>query len=376
MRFDGNIALSAGQRRGFRPEIESLRGIAALFVAIAHCFVIGLNPSVATFANGVNAENLINLGVHLIFGESGAVILFFVISGYVLGLQIDSLRGPPRQRLSEYYVRRIFRIVPTMWAIVIAIFVLRSTTGMAHGSNWNMLIRTLLFQSSEMDGPLWTIIIEMACSLVFPLLYILNRRGGLTVNIVALAIGYWLMDKWYVPEWTRFIVYFQLGLLVGTAGAAIVRDLYRFAPYVAAGSIAVLCATAATCAALGLDGMIWMRGDAVAAFMLLSFIVSRPDTPLVRLLVTRPAMFLGRISYSLYLLHFVVIEFTISHLGYVVPKAVAASPLAMQTITAVICVPLSICLATLSYRWIEAPSIAFGRNVVTAFRPKTSAASV
>lgn len=349
-------------RGGFRPEIESLRGVAALTVAVAHCFVIGLNPGNADFSHGFKLGSAINLAIHLVLDESGAVVLFFVISGYVLGLQLDHLTGRIWQRLTEYYVRRIFRIVPAMWTVVLFAFTLKTWSGMAWGGDVRVLIETLTFRSSVLDGPLWTIIIEMACSMIFPLLYLVNRRAGAALNLVTLFVGWWLMDKGYVPEWARYIIFFQLGLFVGSVGTALIDGLNRFAHWAAAFSIATLCITATACAVLGLSVMIWLRADGVAAFVLVAFLVARPKSRLAAALNMRLARFVGRISYSLYLIHYVVIEFVISHLGAALPSVVMRETIIVQAITAIIAVPVSIALATLLYHAIEAPSITLGRT--------------
>jgi peptidoglycan/LPS O-acetylase OafA/YrhL len=75
-------------------------------------------------------------------------------------------------------------------------------------------------------------------------------------------------------------------------------------------------------------------------------------------LMWRPIRFLGQISYSLYLWHFVVLLYCI-HLFY------GKVPLG-----AILCLVfvLSIIVSWLSYRWIEVPSINLGRRLSNAFQ--------
>lgn len=75
----------AGNR--FFPEIEALRGIAAFAVVVEHCF--GYFPDAKSFpwiqkvAQGL---------IHMVFDGRAAVLLFFIMSGFVLGIQLGKER--------------------------------------------------------------------------------------------------------------------------------------------------------------------------------------------------------------------------------------------------------------------------------------------
>ena len=54
-----------------------------------------------------------------IFNPGAAVVLFFVLSGYVLGLSLRREDAPLRDRLGVYLWRRGFRLLLAMWASIL-----------------------------------------------------------------------------------------------------------------------------------------------------------------------------------------------------------------------------------------------------------------
>src|ERR1700733_11347309 len=88
-------------RRKYIAELHSIRGIAALVVAVGHALVYYQTPQWFR-------------AIGLTFNGRAAVVLFFVLSGFVL---TKSLRSMPVQLkpLSDYYIRRFFRLYPALW---------------------------------------------------------------------------------------------------------------------------------------------------------------------------------------------------------------------------------------------------------------------
>src|ERR1700744_2882724 len=92
-------------RSEFKPGLESLRGIAALIVAINHGQSAMIVPDGAPKAFDWIIYHL---------NPGSAVVVFFVLSGYVLG---KSLSGDTNY--AGYAVRRVLRILP---AFVFSVF--------------------------------------------------------------------------------------------------------------------------------------------------------------------------------------------------------------------------------------------------------------
>jgi peptidoglycan/LPS O-acetylase OafA/YrhL len=84
------------------------------------------------------------------------------------------------------------------------------------------------------------------------------------------------------------------------------------------------------------------------------------EGPTRRVLSLRPALFLGRISYSLYLVHFPLMLLVAPRLIHTV------SPWSAPLLIAVL-LPLSILVSVASYRLVERPSITWGNRVCRAW---------
>src|SRR5579871_4515312 len=92
-----------GVRHQHMPELQSIRGIAALVVLACHCTSYYLTPAWFTRAQYALANG------------QGAVVVFFVLSGFVLTNMLS--REPITvQSTFVFYLRRLFRIYPALWA--------------------------------------------------------------------------------------------------------------------------------------------------------------------------------------------------------------------------------------------------------------------
>ena len=332
----------------FRKELESLRGYAALSVAIAHCFIMfNFHPQPGFLYEG--PRSYVNYAVHAVFNENAAVVLFFVLSGYVLSLQFDALAGTPWQRYLVFSVRRFFRIAPAMYVVVFAAFALAVIYGTADSRAFRS---ALLFNGRYLVGPLWTITVEMACSLVFPLLFYISRRG-VALNAITLVVLYALMGEGRAPEWMRYTIFFHLGALVGPYGRHFADRMLLIV------ALPVYCLAAPLSTCFNAPPLDYLRLTGLAAFVMLCAVVHR--SVFEKALSHPAARLLGKISYSLYLVHYVLLELAVRSLGAVSwPLPV----LAKQAILAAIVVPMSIVVAKWMQMSIEAPMNALGRSLV------------
>ena len=89
----------------------------------------------------------------------------------------------------------------------------------------------------------------------------------------------------------------------------------------------------------------------LAIALTIAQVVSRPESPVVRVLEWRPLAFVGAVSYGVYLLHKLVF--------YVVQRGLAAVDLGSPEALFAMCALGSIGLAALSYRCFEAPILSF-----------------
>ena len=195
-------------------QLDSLRGLAAVSVFFTH--YIGMKMSLPLF----NILRPSPLGI--LFNGSAAVILFFVLSGFVLSLPfIDNGKS---LKLTAFYTKRIFRIYPAYIVAIILAIVLKQflfdKNGLAPYAdwiknfwawNWNAetpkeIWRTLLmigpnFNVNHIDPPIWSLVIEMKMSFVLPFFIIVVSRGGVALNIGLLLVLAWFTfehDSWAI----------------------------------------------------------------------------------------------------------------------------------------------------------------------------------
>ena len=176
----------SGARRQFYPHLESLRGVAALCVVLFHVFG-SRSPQPGLFAHPTS-DAIANLILTSIFGGTGAVTLFFVLSGFVLAESLAECETINVRIYAAFVVRRIFRLIPVAWAslglaIVLMIYFHHMTPP------WDQLPQALLFNISAIqpfNGPLWSINVECMASAVFPLLLLANRKLNMAGRLLML----------------------------------------------------------------------------------------------------------------------------------------------------------------------------------------------
>lgn len=138
-------------------ELDALRGLAAILVVLFHCVL--------------SAELW---GSVFLLGTAG-VDLFFMISGFVILLSIQKVFSA-----KQFIINRFSRLYPTYWTVVsftflliIAEFVFGLPDG--HIDLVQYLINLTMFQYYfgiiDLDGPYWTMIIEMLFYLFMLVLY-------------------------------------------------------------------------------------------------------------------------------------------------------------------------------------------------------------
>ncbi|WP_147040743.1 acyltransferase family protein, partial [Skermanella aerolata] len=180
------------------PELDGLRGLAALTVALTHLF-----PD--TWLNGFSTANM-------------AVSFFFSLSAFLMSylLTLEEMHDG-KIRIAKFYLRRVFRIWPLYVATMIFIVVLAGPAGPFRGTShviehmtlewfWNLgLVPFLLFFNLNMSGfgfgPLvfdriphffgviWSINVEEKFYAVFPFLFLLFTKSKKASYIIIVCFG-------------------------------------------------------------------------------------------------------------------------------------------------------------------------------------------
>ena len=319
------VPVIAPEPRKYVAVLDPLRGVAALAVAVFH------------FTNNGwlrDGHWLKSLGFH---GHQG-VRTFFVISGFVVPYAMW-LGGYSLKNFTPFMARRLVRIYPPYFAS--AVFI--ATTNFASGihplspldlASHFLVLNELLGRPWLMDI-YWTLALEVQFYLLAALLWPLlaSRKTWLftCLAIAAVAIGFvWPRDH-CLP---RMIAYFLLGIALFRQHAAIDK------PFASATFFAAFA------------GAIWWKDGAVALVAALLPVVAKFAIQTV----SRPAQFLGKISYSLYLFHLIAGASLLTALApFVVTPAARC-----WTIPPALAV--SILAAWLAYRLVEAPAIRWSKK--------------
>lgn len=179
--------------------LDSLRGLAALMVVCSH-FYRAMHDS---DQDGLWYVDFTPLAL-LVAGRF-AVILFFVLSGFVLALPY--VNGS-QQSYSQYIVKRVCRIyVPFAVAVLAAAFLChalaepQSFMQIGTMDSWTQPVDVTLLlshlmmtgiqkQSISLNPSIWSLIVEMRVSLIFPLLVLLVGRFGWIAVFGSLIVGF------------------------------------------------------------------------------------------------------------------------------------------------------------------------------------------
>jgi len=275
-------------------------------------------------------------------------------------------------------VRRIFRIQPPyMAAVLLAWLVTRLVIPAgAHdpGAPWARvpaaaLPVALAFPSMGFGlVPVgWSLYVEMAMSLLFPLLFLLARRLHPAIPLVLSMLFLRELDRRFI--FLRFMIDFAVGLalrLESARIAAFVRRLPRLAPALLgmAGLVLLQLPYVAGLMATGFAGLEYGHSpSAVAQFAVgagLLLIAALHAPALQRALASGPGRFFGRISYSFYLVHDTVL------LAFVMRARHFVFPWPTGLAVAAITFALTVVLGMLGWRFVEAPAIRAGRAVIRA----------
>jgi peptidoglycan/LPS O-acetylase OafA/YrhL len=348
----------SGARRQFYPHLESLRGAAALCVVLFHVF--GSRAPQPDLFSHPTFDAISNLILTSIFGGTGAVTLFFVLSGFVLAESLSDCEMISVRVYAAFVVRRIFRLIPVAWASLgLAIVLMIYFHHMA--PPWDQLPSALLFQISAIqpfNGPLWSINVECIASAIFPLLLLASRKLGTGGRILMLFGLLWIQNKGPFFA-TQYLVCFQLGIMTKELTTPLWHRLNATWSSILLWTAIALVLLPTNASRLGLISQIsHVRLESIGSVYLVGYAIFDRDSLLVRLLELAPMRFLGRISYSLYAFHFPII----GSLAFVAWGIIPSDHyVPAQMLCAALVVPATITLAAVGYWSLEYPMHKFGR---------------
>jgi peptidoglycan/LPS O-acetylase OafA/YrhL len=366
---------------GHSIRLQSLRGIAALCVAVGHAFTVMRNGRIEDAHFTLRPGNALLAAGELLIQANTAVILFYVLSGLVLGYSLRrQTAASTLGRLGGFAVRRLWRLLPVMWLSILfaaAVALLLQATIFAGTTSWfeqfatialspAILLQNLLGLSHSINSVLWSIQVELGMIVLLPPMAWLSGRTNLWADAAIVAAFYFGAIKFWslAPNFVLYAYCFYLGVALPKfiADDRAVRWLGNGLGVIAALALLV------PVEYLYVSGRLWLPYkfliDAVVSAHLLAFVLLRPDCAGARFLDRRVLVWLGDVSYSFYCYAMSVLLVVAWALLRIVPAAFATSDLGATAIalaTAVLCVAISLVFASVSFALVEKRGMIVGR---------------
>ncbi len=327
---------------------DGLRGLAALWVLLFHLSTgRHLDALLAALPAGVDR-------VAFTWGHGG-VAVFFVLSGCVLALTVERATLDAAGA-SRFVLRRLLRLAPPYYAALLVAVALGLVKG-EHVGAWQVVAHGLFVQTLVDVPPVgivfWTLSIEMQFYVAFALLTWLGDAPGgartVTRRVVAvLALAWplgWLATPspatGFLPFWAQFMA----GVLARDAMRGDRADK------------AFATAFAAVLLACGIARDDLFSG--IAGATALALLAAHAAGGLHAWLSGRAAQALGRVSYSLYLMHVPTITLAAAVLHRLPPHAGVVGELVDAALVVAACVAV----AWAFWRAIERPGIRWSHRL-------------
>lgn len=332
--------------------LDGLRAVAALIVFIAH-------HSISIF----HAPWL-----ERVFGAMFGLVLFFTLSGFLISnLLWQEFTRHGTISIRDFYIRRFLRLTPALWVYVAtfaAYYYLVDgwvnagdfISAVTYTSNYYQIWA----QSSVYYMPVWSLAIEEHFYLAFPVLMLLTLRHrsikALTIWVIGLIVLslIWravVVSLWH-PDW-KYIYWrtdtrldaIMFGVLLTCIGAGITRIKAAIESHWAFwASIALLCLCAVDRNDFFRETLRYTLQSLAVTVIMGHIVWSGAFTARFSryTLDSRPLVYIGAISYPLYLWHLTVLKAVEHTFG-------------MTPLRAIACGALSVGLAAASYHFVEMP---------------------
>ena len=290
-------------------------------------------------------------------GQIG-VMVFFALSGFLMGHLYLGER-PDRRNVGRFLVRRLARVAPLFVAIVLASFVVN--WALPDGRFWVYPVATVediarnlaLIKGTDV---MWSVVIEIQFYLAVPAIWFAYGRAPrmtmLALALIVAGIFAWQATHgWRQVEGSVFLTclpYFLAGLMIARSGV-------RAAPAAAdrRWNAVLLIALVAYVLIVPRVAGHWMPirvnswSNPLSLLTISLLLIATLRAPWADAVFgSRPFRFLGRVSYSIYLLHLLV-TINIAHHTRLEHK-----PILFLVVT----LPLVLILSQLSFVLIERPA--------------------
>jgi peptidoglycan/LPS O-acetylase OafA/YrhL len=356
-------AVTAAQSGKRLTELDGLRGLAAIMVFSGHAILMTPISSLPNFISIMNIDKILS-------GHE-PVYLFFVLSGFVLSFPF--FNSGKSMNYIKFLMERAFRIYPAFWAAIVfslGSMLIFDPTRVGAVSEWGQsfweggigavplgqLVRHFIlfpdFDIKLIDPPFWSLRVELKISALVPLFMLMLR-----LNRVEITVGVVLMFVFVGIALPRlhFVPFFIFGIALARHWISVTRitsnlPLYATLLLVATSFFAFENANIFFGGNIFHECQVYLSAAGSAALIVLAS--ARPG---FRHMLRKPLIqFFGKISYSMYLIHFPVLMVSASWLsddfGMPIAALLALGPIFL--------------LSYFSYHYVERPGIRLGRRFI------------
>ncbi|EUL97445.1 acyltransferase family protein [Klebsiella aerogenes] len=369
------------QSKNWSPELDGLRGYASLWVVLGHLC------------------NLTECNIPILSSPSIGVDIFILLSGYLMAKNYTERQHVEPwnsvKTMTSFWMRRFFRIAPLFYVLLIIALLLGEQFGNyreAIGNVWastqtdpekyadtsivnffahiSFAFGFLPYYSARTTIPDWSIGLEMQYNALFPFIMLIIMRFGYiktSLFIMASCFVASQLAPGYFNEFTRpSMIAFKLPLFI--AGMLIYKAASDSKIYYS------LIALIAPISALGIGFLItptrMVIEIIIVAGMAILLYPHKNKSPFKLIADTTKAFlsiklsrFLGEVSYSVYLLHLMIVLPTIGIL-IEYPTFINLNPILRFIIATAISVPITYVISTWLYKNVEVKGIAIGRKII------------
>lgn len=369
------------QSKSWTPELEGLRGFASIWVLLGHICLLTQCP------------------IPLLYDPGMGVDLFILLSGYLMAKNYqERAEKEPWNSVNtwqKFWLRRFFRIAPLYYLLLIVALIFGVWFGEMREIISNAWPTTATLSSRYADRSLinifshltfvfgfipslsyrtvlpdWSIGLEMQYYLIFPFIMLIIMRFGFAISAVMLML-FCLAARWLLPDYFNAfpmpsmilikLPLFLAGMLISQAirhgqirymGLALLAPVVAWQMRIAENHLRLImeCLLIA-----GMTGLLWQPQKRTRLTELFNY---------PRYLLTRPvSLFLGDVSYSVYLLHLMIV---IPVIGLLVQTtAFSHLPSFVRFMAATcLCLPVTYLIALGLYHKVEKPGIALGKRMI------------
>ncbi|MBS1605690.1 MAG: acyltransferase [Bacteroidetes bacterium] len=309
------------------------------------------------------------------------VDIFFCLSGYLITDRLLSSSKTPGH-IWKFYLNRALRLLPSYFLTLLVFFTIvhflvrtshqplysyyytHLSAFLTMTQNWTFVMHNIPSNLSLV--PLWSVAVETQAYLLWPILLLFLKPGRKALRIAGLLILTIMVCRSLYSvafPYSAWSIYYNtlfrldsllMGMalcLMGRSGIPISRTTTAvLLPLALMGTIYVGCATGPFHPYFTTIGY---TVNALLSALILSEAL-RPAGLIARLLANRMLQFLGRISYTLYLVHVPILLLTEPALNVRIQNWLPNSP-ADQPIAVSMCFGICLLYSSISYKYFETP---------------------